>query len=253
VSEAARSSRRRLAPAQAYEELAFRRRRAERRAQRMAFIWSQAHEENEMILYSTITSPNSVPVRIAARFKDLDIAFEEPPGGLGSTKFHAINPVGTVPCLVLDDGFVMPESVAIIDYLDERFPTPPLMPVGARARAEVRVLQRIAELGILNQGIELQALLQASAREEDLISTRLTRLLRGLSSADLYLKPEMSFIGGVLTMADCHLAPALKLVRNALRTADIADLIVARPRLADYLHRAESHAVLGELLFGMSA
>src|SRR4051794_39818391 len=99
-----------------------------------------------MILYSTSTSPNSIPVRIAIRFKALDIEAQEPPGGLGSTRFHAINPVGTVPCLALDDGFVMPESVAIIDYFDEQFPEPPLMPAGARARAEVRVLQRIAEL-----------------------------------------------------------------------------------------------------------
>ncbi|MDB5733242.1 MAG: hypothetical protein JWQ03_3137 [Variovorax sp.] len=213
---------------------------------------SQANEAYDMILYSTSTSPNSVPVRIAVRFKGLDVDFEEPPGGLGSTKFHAINPVGTVPCLVLDDGFVMPESVAIIDYLDEQFPDPPLMPVGARARAEVRLLQRIAELGIMNQGLELQRLLQAGQRDDELVSSRLTRLLRGLSSADLYLKPDMSFMGGVLTMADCHLAPALRLVRHALQTADIADLLVTRPRLGAYLEQAENHALLGALLSDMT-
>lgn len=206
-----------------------------------------------MILYSTSTSPNSVPVRIAVRFKKLDIVIEKPPGGLGSTKFHTINPVGTIPCLVLDDGFVMPESVAIIDYLDEVFPEPPLMPADPRARAEVRVLQRIAELGILNQGIELQRLLRSDTREDELISTRLTRLLRGLASADLYLKPEMGFMRGIITMADCHLAPALRFVRIVLKEAGGADLLLARPRLAEYLEHASNHDVFGEILAAMAA
>jgi glutathione S-transferase len=207
----------------------------------------------EVILYSTSTSPNSIPVRIAVRFKQIDVAFEEPPGGLGSTKFHAINPVGTIPCLVLDDGFVMPESVAIIDYLDEVFPQPPLMPADPRMRAEVRVLQRIAELGILNQGIELQRLLRAETQDDELIGTRRTRLLRGLASADIYLNPTMSFMGGVMTMADCHLAPALRFVRIVLKEEGGPDLLLARPRLAAYLEHASNHDVLGEILTAMAA
>lgn len=206
-----------------------------------------------MILYSTSTSPNSVPVRIAVRLKGLEIAFEEPPGGMGSTKFHAINPVGTIPCLVLDDGFVMPESVAIIDYLDEVFPEFPLMPKHSRARAEVRVLQRIAELGILNQGIELQGVLRTEAPDGEQVNTRLTRLLRGLASADLYLKPEITFMEGGMTMADCHLAPALRFVQMLVKDSDVADLLATRPRLADYLERAADHSVLGEILASMGA
>ncbi|MDB5643561.1 MAG: hypothetical protein JWN07_2878 [Hyphomicrobiales bacterium] len=206
-----------------------------------------------MILYSTSTSPNSVPVRIAVTYKQLDVMFEEPPGGMGSTKFHAINPLGTIPCLVLDDGFVMPESVAIIDYLDEVFPAFPLMPSDAKARAKVRILQRIAELGILNQGIELQRLFRTSAPDSEQVGTRLTRLLRGIASADLYLRPEITFMGGGVTMADCHLAPALRFVQMLVRETDVADLLGTRPGLVDYIERAADHRVLGELLAGMGA
>ena len=206
-----------------------------------------------MILYSTSTSPNSVPVHIAVRYKQIEIASETPPDGLGSTKFHAINPVGTIPCLVLDDGFVMPESVAIIDYLDEVFPQPPLMPADPRMRAEVRVLQRIAELGILNQGIELRRLLRADTRDSELIGARRTRLLRGLASADIYLNPTMSFMGGVMTMADCHLAPALRFVHIVLTEEGGPDLLLSRPRLAAYLELASNHEVLGGMLAAMAA
>lgn len=204
-----------------------------------------------MILYSTTTSPNSVPVRLAIAHKALDIAFEEPPGGLGSTRFHAINPVGTIPCLVLDDGFVMPESVAIIDYLEDTFPTPALMPADARTRAELRVLQRIAELGVLHQAIELQALVRDGRRDDDMFGSRLTRLLRGLSSADLYLRPQTSLMGGALTMADCHLAPALTLVQGLIRAGAIPDLLATRPRLPDYLKAAQAHPVAGAALADM--
>jgi glutathione S-transferase len=40
---------------------------------------------------------------------------------------------------VLDDGFVLPESAVIMEYLDERYPAPPLLPDGAAARAQARV------------------------------------------------------------------------------------------------------------------
>jgi glutathione S-transferase len=49
------------------------------------------------------------------------------------------NPTGTVPVLEQDDGFVLPESRAIMEYLEERFPTPRLLPRGLEERAQVRL------------------------------------------------------------------------------------------------------------------
>ena len=49
------------------------------------------------------------------------------------------NPTGTVPVLEQDDGFVLPESRAIMEYLEERFPTPHLLPRGLEERARVRL------------------------------------------------------------------------------------------------------------------
>jgi len=61
-------------------------------------------------------------VRVAIYAKGLTIAIEPPPGGLLSAKFHAINPVGTIPCLILDNNTPLPESAAIMEYLEDKFP-----------------------------------------------------------------------------------------------------------------------------------
>ena len=50
---------------------------------------------------------------------------------------YELNPAGKVP--VLDDGFVLPESAVIMEYLEERFPERPLLPEGREARAEARL------------------------------------------------------------------------------------------------------------------
>ena len=52
--------------------------------------------------------------------------------------FRALNPKAVVPVLV-HDGFVIPESTVICEYLEEAFPQSPLFPTGARARAQVRL------------------------------------------------------------------------------------------------------------------
>ena len=54
--------------------------------------------------------------------------------------YLALNPQGLVPALSTDDGQVLTQSLAIIEYLDETHPQPPLFPAGAVARARVRAI-----------------------------------------------------------------------------------------------------------------
>lgn len=61
----------------------------------------------------------------------------------------ARNPLGRLPVLELDDGSFLTESLAIIEYLEERWPEPPLIGRTPEQRARVRELERIAELGVL--------------------------------------------------------------------------------------------------------
>jgi glutathione S-transferase len=134
-----------------------------------------------MKLYSEDSSPYSAPVRVAIYAKGLDIDIEPPPGGLLSAKFHAINPVGTIPCLVLEDGTPLPESAAIMEYLEDKFPEPPLRPAEPESKARVRLLQRIGEIQIMTPLVELARQADPASLDPS-AAMLLTCLIRGLSS-----------------------------------------------------------------------
>lgn len=57
--------------------------------------------------------------------------------------FRKINPMMALPALVEDDGTVLFESLAILEYLDEKYPNPPLLPKDLKARARVRAICQV--------------------------------------------------------------------------------------------------------------
>ncbi len=59
------------------------------------------------------------------------------------------NPMGKLPVLELDDGTHLTESLAIIEYLEERYPDPPMIGRDSLERARVREIERLADLGVL--------------------------------------------------------------------------------------------------------
>jgi maleylacetoacetate isomerase len=104
----------------------------------------------ELTLYNYWRSSSSQRVRIALALKGLDYRYvtvnlltEEQ----SSEDHKTRSPTGYVPCLVVD-GVAYVESVAIVELLDERFPSPPLYPRDAHARARVRALVEIVNSGI---------------------------------------------------------------------------------------------------------
>jgi glutathione S-transferase len=204
-----------------------------------------------MRLYSEHNSPFSAPVRVAIYAKGLGIEIEPPPGGLLSARFHAINPLGTIPCLMLDSDVPLPESAAILEYLEDKFPHPPLRPESAESRAHVRLLQRIGELQITTPLVEL-ARLDGHATSDPTFSTWLTRLIRGLSSLQIYLKEEGLAAGPHLTLADCQLAPALFLLPNVARSIGKPHLLAAYPTLRRYVETVGDHAAVARVLDEMA-
>lgn len=194
-----------------------------------------------MRLYSENCSPYSASVRVVIHAKALDIEILAPPGGLKSGQYHRINPLGTIPCLILDNGVALPESSAIMEYLEEKFPVPPLLPQNAEARAYVRMLQRIGELQIMTQTVELLALVNAGPCDESVSANRLTRIVRGLAALQNNLSGANFAIGCDLTLADCQLAPALFNVPLVVSAFMDRDLISAYPKVARYIETSRRH------------
>ena len=96
-----------------------------------------------MKLYDYFRSSAAYRVRIALNLKGLapERAFVHlRRGAQRADDYLAVNPQGLVPSLVTDDGDVLTQSLAIIEWLDETHPQPPLLPPDAAGRARVRSL-----------------------------------------------------------------------------------------------------------------
>lgn len=107
-----------------------------------------------MRLIQTKGAPNPRRVSIFLAEKGVALAVEERSilaGELHAPEFAALNPLHQVPVLVLDDGTVLTETVAICRYFEELHPDPALFGTGALGRATVEMWQRRVELGLFVQ------------------------------------------------------------------------------------------------------
>ena len=101
-----------------------------------------------MKLYDSEQAPNPRRVRIFMAEKGISCETEQVNIVLGenlSDAFLAVNPRGVLPALVLDDGTVLDESVAICRYLEETHPEPALMGTDALSKAQIEARQRHME------------------------------------------------------------------------------------------------------------
>jgi glutathione S-transferase len=105
-----------------------------------------------MKLYlDTGRAPNPRKVRIYLAEKGLNVPTQElnlRAGEQRSPEFLKMNLFAGVPILELDDGTVIPESLAIIEYLEEIYPEPPLIGKDPVSRALVRAWERRCEIGV---------------------------------------------------------------------------------------------------------
>jgi maleylpyruvate isomerase len=98
-----------------------------------------------MRLYSFFRSSAAYRVRIALNLKGVDyetVTVDLPGAAHRAPEFRALNPQATIPTLD-DDGTILWQSLAIIDYLDSRYPVPRLIPAEPVARARVQALAQL--------------------------------------------------------------------------------------------------------------
>jgi len=100
-----------------------------------------------MIVYTWWRSLAAFRVRIVQNLKGVTAEERQVDlrkGQQHDPAFRVINPQGAIPALILDNGRTLVQSMAIMEYLEEAFPTPPLLPADAADRARVRALAQMA-------------------------------------------------------------------------------------------------------------
>ena len=115
-----------------------------------------------------------------------------------------INPYNSIPTL-LDRDLVLHESAIIMEYLDERFPHPPLLPVYPVARAQSRLLIKRIEL---DWAKNVDLLMAGKGRETVLTRAR-KELREGLVSVAPIFADKPYFMNEEFTLVDCCVAPIL--------------------------------------------
>jgi maleylpyruvate isomerase len=166
-------------------------------------------------LYSYFRSSAAYRVRIALNLKglpyEMDFVHLTKDGGRQhSAEFNAINPAKLVPALRLDSGDVLTQSLAIIDYLDETHPQPPLLPVDPVQRAKVRAvaLTIACDIHPIDNLRVLQYLKRTLKHEQSDIDAWYHHwIIQGFNAIEAAIAPGPHCFGAQVTLADICLVP----------------------------------------------
>ncbi|WAW11015.1 glutathione S-transferase N-terminal domain-containing protein [Oxalobacter vibrioformis] len=105
-----------------------------------------------MKLIGTTTSPYVRKVRVVLNEKKIDYVFLLEDLSASDSTLSEFNPLGKVPCLVMEDGKILYDSSVIVEYLDTITPVGKLFPPGGRARADVKCWEALAD-GVMDAAV----------------------------------------------------------------------------------------------------
>ncbi|GLH44847.1 maleylacetoacetate isomerase [Pseudomonas moraviensis] len=170
-----------------------------------------------MDLYGYYRSTSSYRVRIALSLKGLDyqalpVNLIAPSGGEHrQPAYLALNPQGRVPTLRTDDGALLIQSPAIIEYLEERYPQVPLLPDDLLARAQVRGVAAVIGCDVhpLHNVSVLNRLRQSGQDETQVVEWISHWISQGLATVEQLIGDSGFCFGEWPCMADVYLIPQL--------------------------------------------
>jgi len=198
-----------------------------------------------MKLIGSLTSPYVRKVRVVMAEKKLDFSFEQENVWAQETTIGQVNPLGKIPCLVMEDGSTLYDSRVIAEYLDTISPVCKLLPPNGRDRAEVKVWEALAD-GVIDAAV--LAFVERRDRAPEMqsatwIERQLGKVHAGLREMSRKLGDSAYCMGIHYSLADVAVGCALGWL--ALRFPDIdwrgdypnlarlADKLAERPSFRD--------------------
>jgi glutathione S-transferase len=197
-------------------------------------------------LYDFKSSPNCQRVKVVLAEKNLSyeaIPIDLRKGEQKTPEYLKLNPYGKVPVLI-DDSTVLYESCIINEYLNEKYPNPPLMPADLGKRAKVRILIDYGMAHLDGPYQKLRTELTKDPKEQD-------RQVVDAAKADLrkllqHFENEISeqpYLTGDFSLADAALIPRFTRLEGFGVLPD-----ASLPRLGKYLQRMKERPSVKAIL-----
>jgi len=164
-----------------------------------------------MKLLGTLTSPYVRKVRVVMMEKKLDCTFVLEDVNSPDTAIAESNPLGKVPCLVMEDGKALYDSSVIVDYLDTLTPVGKLLPQGGRDRADTKCWEALAD-GVLDAAILVrleETKRSAEQQSAEWKSHQMKKVESGLQAMSNGLGEKPFCCGNAYTLADIAAGCAL--------------------------------------------
>ena len=200
-----------------------------------------ASRRSVMTLFSRPTCPHSHRTRIVLAEKSINVDIVNVEGSNLPEDLLDLNPYNSVPTLV-DRDLVLYDSRVIIEYLDERFPHPPLMPVDPVTRAQFR----LALFRIERDWYTLAEQIEDAVERKR--STKARKIIREsiLSSVEVF-RARPFFLSDEYSLVDCSISPILwrlpfygvELPSQARPIQDYMERVFARRAFEDSLTELE--------------
>jgi glutathione S-transferase len=185
-------------------------------------------------IYTTRLSPYGNRIYVWAAVKAVSLEFVPPPGGTGSPEFKKINRSGKIP-VVVEDGCVIPESMIILDYLEDRFPSPSLRLRNPALRARTLAAVQIHDLYVMPEFNPVFAQLAQPQMDDSAVDRIFAAVTERLPLILATLPAGNTFAGGSeLSLADCAMAPFFLLYKSVAMNLGRSNPIETHTRLAQW-------------------
>ena len=166
-----------------------------------------------LTLYDLPISNYGCKTRIMLRHKNLDWKSIAPPDGYGSDTYCKIVPAGTIPALD-DNGFIICDSEAIAEYINEVQPIPAMLPDDAQERAAARALSRFHDSRIEPILRAYFGQVAPANRDTDFIHVNANLLQKRFNQLEQMVTPNPFLCQSKLTLPDCGFVPSFAILNR---------------------------------------
>ena len=178
--------------------------------------------------------------------------FTLPPNFLQG-KFYETSPIGRIPVLELDDGSIIPESAVISEFIEEKFPEPSMLGKDPKTRANVRVLDRIGDIYLMNNIFMSLGQVNRKTRNDAIVELLIGQVNRGLGALEKHISDGPFAAGDEMTLADCCLVPAIWMCTYTVPNLDVPDVLEKREKISSWWTRIQENEIAAKVIAEINA